>query len=448
MDGNKRTRRRRHRGVETLKSLLIVLLSLSAVYLTLLTLDYSKVSWAPLQSVLSLFRQEQEPVPEDSFSSGQTSISPNPVRIAVCDGQDRFACQYDTQQTDALFEKLSILLSEALASASSPQQVKEEAWQQALQAPGVWFDFLGSMPLDALYTWLGDGSSNPALTHSARRIAVALDEDGGVRLYYHNESDGLYYACSTAIVYEGHMDALISGYGGNGCSFVFELSENSGYEALDPYVLLAPDALYPPVYRASNPLAELDETMVSTLQQAVSFQPQSNSVYPVANGIRIREGRETLEIAYDGVAVYHAGDGNATRYPIGGDGELLTLVEATWQLAADTVGRWCGEARLYLMGVETLSGGSLQVSYGYTLNGADTVLPGGACAAQFIVSDGQITDYTLYFRRYEQTGQTSLVMRERQAAAALDALQPEGKELILSYSDNGGDTVQAGWTAR
>lgn len=448
MDGNKRPRRRRRRGIETVKSLLILLLSLSAVYLTLLTLDYSRVSWAPLQGVLSLFHQDVDQPPADTSAPAQSAIAPRPVRIGVSDGTERYVSQYDTQETDQMFEQLSILLSESLDSASSPQPVEEAAWRQALEAPGVWFDFLGTIPLDVLYAWMGDGGDNPALIHSARRVAVALDEGGGVCLYYHNEADGLYYACATAVAYEGHMDALVSGYGSNGYSFVFELEDNGGYEALDPYVLLAPDSLRPPVYRASNPLSELDDAMVSAIQQAASFQPQSNSVYPVANGIRIREGRETLEIGYDGVAVYHAGDEDAGRYPVGNGKDLLPLVETTWRLAADTVGRWCGEARLYLMGIDREADGSLLVRYGYTLNGADVLLPDGACAAQFTVSGGQITDYTLYFRRYEQSGQTSPVLRERQAAAALEALQPQGRELILSYSDTGGDTAQAGWTAR
>ena len=117
--------------------------------------------------------------------------------------------------------------------------------------------------------------------------------------------------------------------------------------------------------------------MVSAIQQAASFQPQSNSVYPVANGIRIREGRETLEIGYDGVAVYHAGDEDTGRYPVGNGKDLLPLVETTWRLAADTVGRWCGEARLYLMGIDREADGSLLVRYGYTLNGADVLLPTG-----------------------------------------------------------------------
>ena len=450
MDGNKRARRRHRRGIEILKSILILLLSLTAIYLTMLALDYSKVSWAPLQGILSLFRPETEQAPENTFSPGQSSISPKPVRMAVCDGVDRFASQYDTQQTDQMFDELSILLTESLASAAAPRQITEEDWQDALQAPGVWFDFLGAVPLDALYAWLGDGGSNPALTHAARRIVVALDDGGKVRLSYHNESDGLYYACDTTVVYTGHMDMLISGYGSNGVSFVFELDDTSGYESLDPYVLLSAGALQPPVYHVSNPLSDISDSMLSTLQQAVSFQPQSNSVYPVANGIRIREGRETLEISGDGTVTYHAGDSDAYRYPISGgeNGSLFALTEATWRLAADTVGRWCGTAQLYLIGAEEQDDGSIQLSYGYSLNGAEVALPGGNCAARFSIRDGQITDYVLYFRSYEQTGQTSLVMRERQAAAALDALDPEGRELVLCYSDTGEDSVQAGWIAR
>ena len=448
MDGNKRARRRRRRGVETLKSVLILLLSLSAVYLTMLALDYSRVNWAPIQAVLSLFRPEQEQASaSDTLApSGQAALSPIPVRMAVCDGVDRFASQYDTRQTDQLFESLSILLSEALSGAQAPEEVPEETWRQALQAPGVWFDFLGTLPLQALRTWMGAGGASPIPeAHAARQMAVALDGDGQVRLLYHNESDGLYYACATDVVWTGHMDALVSGYGGNGFTFAFEQEEGSGYEALDPYVLLSPDPLQLPVYRMSDPLSGLDSATVSAIQQALLFQAQG---YPVAGGIRIREGRETLELGTDGMAAYHSGEEDASRYTVGDGADPLVLAEATWRLAADTVGRWCGEARLYLQGLETLEDGSVQISYGYSLNGADVSLPGGVPAASFTVRDGQISDYSLCFRRYEQTGQTSLVMRERQAAAALEALEAQGSELILAYSAADGDLVQAGWTAR
>ena len=47
----------------------------------------------------------------------------------------------------------------------------------------------------------------------------------------------------------------------------------------------------------------------------------------------------------------------------------------------------------------------------------------------------------------EQTEQTTLLLPELQAAAAMSALDVEESELILAYSDTGNETVAAGWRA-
>ena len=453
MAGNKHPRRRRHSGLERLKSLLIVLLTLSALALTLRVLLFNELAgqgprgW--LDNLTSLFRQEQTASTGDPGGSIQSSAAAQPVRLSVSDGSERFAVQYDTAQTDQMFSSLGILLSEALSSAAAPSEVTEQAWRDALCAPGVWFDFLGDIPLEALYAWMVEGGSNPNLTAAARQVAVARDDGGGVSLYYHNVEDGLYYACRTAVAYEGHMDELVTGYGGNGASFVFELEEGGGYDGLDPYVLLSASTPSPAVFRASTPLSGTDTNAVSALQESLSFQVSSDAIYAIPGGLRLRLGRETLEIGGDGTVTYHTSEELPIRYPVGEDGCTVTeLVETTRRLAADTVGRTCGAARLYLAGVETGEDGAVTVSFGYSLNGAAVLLPEDGCAARFTVQDGQITDYTLRFREYEETAEHSLLLPERQAAAALDALSPEGRELLLCYTDNGGDTVQAGWVAR
>ena len=453
MAGNKHPRRRRHSGLERLKSLLIVLLTLSALALTLRVLLFNELAgqgprgW--LDNLTSLFRQEQTASTGDPGGSIQSSAAAQPVRLSVSDGSERFAVQYDTAQTDQMFSSLGILLSEALSSAAAPSEVTEQAWRDALCAPGVWFDFLGDIPLEALYAWMVEGGSNPNLTAAARQVAVARDDGGGVSLYYHNVEDGLYYACRTAVAYEGHMDELVTGYGGNGVSFVFELEEGGGYDGLDPYVLLSAATPSPAVFRASTPLSGTDTNAVSALQESLSFQVSSDAIYAIPGGLRLRLGRETLEIGGDGTVTYHTSEELPIRYPVGEDGCTVTeLVETTRRLAADTVGRTCGAARLYLAGVETGEDGAVTVSFGYSLNGAAVLLPADGCAARFTVQDGQITDYTLRFREYEETAEHSLLLPERQAAAALDALSPEGRELLLCYTDNGGDTVQAGWVAR
>ena len=101
-----------------------------------------------------------------------------------------------------------------------------------------------------------------------------------------------------------------------------------------------------------------------------------------------------------------------------------------------------------LMDITEGADGTTEVCYGYSLSGAAVLLPEDGCAARFTVRNGQIIDYTLRFRRYEETAEHSLLLPERQAAAALEALSPEGRELVVFYTDNGGDTVEAGWAAR
>ncbi|MCI7473517.1 MAG: hypothetical protein MSB10_07575 [Clostridiales bacterium] len=447
MERNK-PRRRRNRGLERLKTLLIALLTLSALYLTGLTLVQNRAasgSQGLLGSLVSLFHPQSTVETSDPGSAVQLTAAARPVRIAVCDGVNRYAVQYNTTQTDKLYDSVGILLGEALSSAESPTVVTEQIWQAALGSPGVWFDFLGKIPLETLSAWTGEGRINAALTGSARRIAVALADDG-VRLYYHNENDGLYYTCKTAVTYQGHMDELIAGYGGNGVPFAFELGTDSGYAGLDPYVLISASAPTPAVYRSSNPLANLDENLINSLQQALSFQ---TSYYAIPNGIRIREGQETLEISSTGTVSYTTAEGTASRYPVGNEFgyDITEVVETTRRMAADTVGRYCGAARIYLMEVVETEDG-LSVRYGYSLNGTEVSLSGGDSAALFTIQDGQIASFTLRFRRYEDTGQTSLILNEQMAAAALEALDPEGRELVLCYSDSGGETVQAGWVAK
>ena len=110
-----KSRRRRNRGVERLKSILIVLLSLSAVYLTLRALVQNEVvsgSQGILGSVVSLFQPQESDTTPDPGGSSQLTAAARPVRIAVYDGVNRYAIQYNAAQTDKLYDSLGILLGQ------------------------------------------------------------------------------------------------------------------------------------------------------------------------------------------------------------------------------------------------------------------------------------------------------------------------------------------------
>lgn len=447
MEGAKRRRRRHRRTQDRLKNLLIVLLSLSAFYLSVRSQLYSNLYGLWTGGLRSLLQSESAAPPLSSGGGDWPNLLP--VRVTVCGhASGRFGLQYDQEQVNQLFQSVRGLLSEALAGARPPRQITEGEWQRSLGRSGVCFDFLGRIPLDALCTWLGEGAVNPYLNGAARRLLVAQGTGDSALLYYLNETDGSYYACETGLTYSGRMADLLEPYGGNGAVFAFEQGPQSAYSALDPYVLLLPAAPSPRIYRAGNPLSAGDGGVVERVQRALSFRPQADSSYSVTGGVRIREGKETLEILESGTVTYHAAEVSASRYVLG-DGPSAgpaACAEAAWRLAESTIGSLCGSGQLYLMGTEETAKGTA-VYLGYCLDGAAVRLSGDSYAAKFLIQEGAITDYTLRFRSYEDTGTRSLVLRELQAAAALEALSPQGRELLLCYTDSGGDTVEAGWVA-
>lgn len=450
MDSERKGRRsRRQRVTETLKSLLIAVLAVSAIYLAIRAQFYSElgvskpVGW--LGALLDLMPERTVPPESAVVSDGLPLMAAQAVRMAVNNGENRFAVQYDTTQTDRAFDGASSLLSEGLASARAPRQIAERQWRDALGRPGIYFDFLGGIPLDALYAWLGEGGHNESLDGVARRILLAYDGSSSVLLYYNNEDTGMYYACETSVVYEGHLEDVVTTFSGNSASFAFELTDET-YRGVAPYVLILPQPPAPSIYRSTNPLSG-DETKVDQVVRALSFRTQSSAEYPMPNGTMIREGKETLQINDGGSIHYNASELEASRYAVGEIEGAVGQIEMARKLAAETIGLWCGSARLYLMEYTAREDGSTVVRFGYSLDGAAVQLYSGGYSAQFTFREGRLTDYLLHFRAYEDSGEDRAVLPERQAAAALGALKPAEQELLLCYEDSGGDSTSAGWIA-
>ena len=421
--------KRRVRLLEWGKSLLILLLALGLVWQLART-------WAPPP-----FRDLLPDRSTDLSDSAQVRVSgaARPVRLAVCRDGQRYGAQYDAAETDTAFAALSTLLSEALGSAGDPAAVSERAWRNALAGTGIYLDFFYSIPLSALSAWLGEGQSDLALTDAARRVCLAAAEDGGVSLLYINEADGLYYACPTTLSRTVHLDAAVAGYSPNGALFAFEVP---GMEALAPYTLLT-GAPQPAVYAAANPLLE-DSARTGTLLSALNFPNQDAAPDPAAGG-QIVEGNDSLRLSRDGVVAFHAIGGADARFSVPEEGVQAALNYAQ-ALAETTAGAWCGDARLCLSGVTETADG-LEIVFQYVLNGSPVALPEERAAARFVVRDGSITDLTLCLRTYSNTGETSPVLPEFQAAAAMEARNARGKELTLLYQDTGGELVSAGWVA-
>ncbi len=435
---------KRRRTIELLKDGLIVLLICSALWLAAQT--------QLLGPFRGLFREERTQASPGQSQSGERVGAALPMAMAVNlpggegpelpGGQgERYGVQYDQAACEALFRQVAGPLAETLSSAGTPRAVSREEWEQALTASlGIYMDFQGEMPISVLTNWLSGGVSR--LDTVARKLVLTVQEEG-VALYYRSEEDGGYYCCQSQVVDAQALAGTLSGMTGNGTFFAFE---SELYEALEPDTLLPAAAPAPGTYTASNPVTGGQGTLEEIVGD-LGFSLNSTSFYSAGEQVA-RSGDDNVRLSDRGVLLYTAGE-DSGRYPVAdreGGGALTESVEACRQLAAAALLPRCGEARLYLISALPVPGG-WDIDFGYSLNGLPVHLDGGS-AASFQVRDGAVVQFVLRFRAYASAGAPSLVLPPRQAAAALAAKGLAGEELLLTYTDAGGDILSAGWSAR
>ena len=423
---------RNRRVVEAAKSLLIILLSLSALYLAGRAILYDKGGESGVfTGEESYFLSATEPM-------GNAGVS-RPVRMAVVNADGRYAVQYDTAGVDELFDGLGDLLGEALDSAAAAAPVGRESWEQALLSRGVYYDFPGSVPLSLVSAWLGEGETVLSAQISALVLAA---EDGSelVRLYYVDADTGLYYACDTAAQFRQRLD----GYIPNGALFAFQRPER--YDGVDQDTLILPNVPAPAIYEGKAAVNLEDSAVLDALLNVLSFDPQPNAIYPAADGWNVRDGEDSLRLTAAGTIYYHGAEGS-DRYHISDTASRAEMVEATGELVRQAMTPYTEEGRVYLSeAVE--NGESWTLTYFYTLSGAEVQLGQEGWCAHFTIQNGQIREYVLKLRRYEKTEQTAVLLPEYQAMHAMQAMDAEGRQLLLRYYDGGAGMVAPTWIAR
>jgi hypothetical protein len=170
----------------------------------------------------------------------------------------------------------------------------------------------------------------------------------------------------------------------------------------------------------------------------------SGSVFYSAAGEEVvRSGSDTLRLSKDGVVEF--GGGAFRVDPISGQSEAYAAVESCRRLLEQTVVPRCGAAGFCLSRVEETYDG-FRVEFEYTLNGAPVSLHAGP-AARFEITGGGITAFTLRLRSYIQSEENRLILPPIQAAAAMEAMELAGRELMVTYHDHGEERVVPQWTA-
>jgi len=422
----------KRRWIEHLKSLLILLLSASAIFLLTMT---------PLvqdSGVLDLLAPSQSGGEQTGVVA--LSAAARPSCIAVGSHGARYGIQYDQEAADALFTTLSPLLGEALATAESPKPLNERQWQRHLKNVGIYFDFASDIPLSALCSWLQQ-EGDCTLAAAARRLLLTSGPGDEVLLCYQDGADGKFYACITGLTWTLHLEPVVGDVAGNGAYFAFE---GGGWaEHLKPYTLIsgAEDRM---VYTASIPMGPgMDQ---GWLLEALDYTGRNHA--EVSGGDLYLDGSDRLRILSGGQVIFDAAA--AGKYPVATAGTEMTVaeaIEAARKLAEATVGAVCGDGEIYLVSAQEEEDG-LRIRFGYRLDGVTVWLYDEGWCADFLVCDGYITQFTLCFRSYIATEEEALLLSVERAAVMLPSLTGERSELVLQYRDRGESTVVPTWVAR
>lgn len=408
-------RGKRRRLWEGAKSLLILLLTCSAVYLA------SRVLF-PRQTQ-ALFATSGPDTAATTPSATFSAQTIRPAAFAVTWDEGRYGVLYHQEDQES-YTQVSALLAEALAAAESPVRSSRSGWLKALSEPGVFCEYLGPMPLDALERWLS-GQARPALAgFQARQICVTAGA-----LYFRDQQDEL-WSCPLNADLTGALEGLFALCSPNGARFAVE---DTGYRQLRADALILPDVPSLPQLAAQDPVtpgpnSQGGETLRQLLQ-TLSFHPQTNPLYDITGGWAITDSGETLRIGIAGQITYRRSDDSQIRF------EAQDPVDATRALAEKTVGALGGNARLVLRQVRA-EGNATVVRYGYAYRGAAILVHGEDWCAQFTVENGAVTAFTLKPRRYTALeSEPVLLLPQEQAAAALPGSGEQSLELF--YDDTG-----------
>ncbi len=401
--------------IELTKTFLLIALTCSAVYLTIVANSYYNLK-------LPFVAEKSEETA--SVAEGNTvSEASRPVKMAVMNAYGRYAAVYNSDIVEQMYDSLGKYLGEALGTMGQAETVQPETVMEKLSMQGIFYEFPGQVHLSALAAWLGVGLPSAAEDPTAEMFVISLD-DSGETLCYRTEDE--WHSC--AIELREDIAAEVDIYRPNNVSFAFEMARTeSSFEDIESFCLIDNQPI-PTRITAQPVTAQLRETVASYL----GFNPYSDSSYIEDNGDEVFTANNSmLRLETGGLLTFNAPENGARNVSAA---DRIELARATLMELISP-----GEAKLYFSG-EKYEDGAYTLNFDYYVSGVRVITATGT-GAQVVLEGGEITRITAWLRSYAKTDMTETLLPAVQAAAMKDG------RLEVVYTDNGTETLAAGWQA-
>lgn len=407
------------RLIENIKTVVIVLLLISAFVLLYHTGYYSgafeRLELFLIESSEAAVGNEQSDSEELSFGD---SIA---MEIAVSreDGGMYGSAWFSERVTEA-YSRFSAFLAEALGSSSSPEEISESDWYNALGTDCVYIRYFSPQFLTVLSAQLGTSSALSDDTAAGEFCLCCIGDAVGL---FYSSGDSFYY-CSTAVSASALRERLEE-YDSNGAVFSANDPLLSG---IDENRLVLTDFASVPVVNGSGSIKT--ELIAENVMPLFGINAYTASQYTEAGGTAVYvDGSSILRIAPTGAVEFEAGELSAVTAPGSG---LYECIQLGSTLIASSAGKYCGDAEMFLSSAVMTADGCI-ISFDYSVDGIP-VRCGAESAASFTFTGSELTSANINFRSYSISGETEEILPMYQAAAIASGMN--SPRLSLAFFDS------------
>jgi len=412
---------------ERVKTILIILLSISAVALGLGTgLFDGAIRSADFYTTI-----EEMFLPEVAPQRTIVSAARPTAALASLGPDAAYGHRWDGPGTSAgvahLYSQFFGVLGEAFGSSGPAAAISRSDWEAALSNPGIFFRYDLEIPGSVLARWFG---TEPGGAVAPLQMLYLSAHPDRVDLYFMG-NDTRPHRSATAVRSADVLE-LLHALNPNGARFGFQSATVS---TLDPNTILLPHYDQIPTIWEHNAIGGIYGNLDELLLRFHINAALARSMDEGGTHIFV-EGGATLRILEDG-AIHYQHQGDSPRITtVDPSPDLWGAIEAARQIA-EVLTLVSGAADIYLTEFEQQDD-QLIIRFGYYIGGLPiwTDSP----AAQVTIRGRYVTEVTLLARGYYYTGQFSAVLPELQATAAAGNVP-----LRLAYAPAGaaiGDPAQ------
>lgn len=429
---------------EKIKTLLICVLIVGMVYLTysvwFFDSPFGEVNLGELINIAP-----SGIVSESEAGADLETFGIRPLSIMVRDESGSRGAVYDEKSGNQIYAALREVLSEALISASPVAKAEASEWNELLLAKGIYVDYGGNIPIDALSVWLGGKDGG---TDICARSFIFSTEKKKIRILAKNTADGKIYALESNASSQKASE-LIAGVTAGKAVFAAEL-ENEDFRAVRPEMIVTDITELPATISAYNSYATFNAEVRNACLESFRLDGTAPSTYSEQDGTEVFVADMiTLKISPGGIVSYSDPRERADEtlgLDVGASGTTPTFAEATEaarKLAASVASKLPTGGGIYIISAER-KGDETELVFGRHIGGIPVDMNGTAYFARVVISGTSIRAAKINLRGYDSTAQNADVLSELLAAAAVNGSGKSG-ELNLRYNDASEQSISPAW---